>query len=84
MAQKKYTVVFPIKHDGKSVKIGDTVQMDTELAEPLVKRGIIAPAKSEPVEPNSGMPDPVVGQPKPPEGAATQLTVDPGIPTQGA
>lgn len=84
MAKAKYTAVFPIKHDGKSYKNGESFQMETELAEPLVKRGIVAPTKSEPIEANSGMPDPIIGQPKPPEGAATQLTADPGIPTQGA
>lgn len=84
MAKTKYTAVFPIKHDGTTYKKGDSFQMDSDLAEPLVKRGIIAVVKSNPVEPNSGMPDPVIGQPKPPEGAATQLTADPAIPTQGA
>jgi hypothetical protein len=83
VAKAKYTAVFPIKHDGKNYKKDDSFQMDSDMAEPLVKRGIIAVSKSEPVEPNSGMPDPVVGQPKPPEGAAQQLTTDPGIPTKG-
>jgi hypothetical protein len=84
VAKQKYTVIFPIKHDGKNYKKGDTVQMDSEIANPLVMRGVLAASKAEPVEVNSGMPDPVVGQPRPPEGAATQLTADPGIPTQGA
>lgn len=83
MAQKSFSVIFPVQHDGKTYKKGSTVKMDDKSAAYLVARGIIAPAKEEPVDPNSGMADPIVGQPKAPEAAATQLTADPGIPQQG-
>lgn len=83
MAQKSFTVVFPVLHDGKLYKKGDTVKMEANAAAYLLARGVLAAGKEDPVDPNPGMPDPIVGQPKPPEGAATQLTQDPGIPTQG-
>lgn len=84
MAQKKYTVYFPLKHDGKDYKKDDTVQMEEEAAAYLVERGVIALGKSEPVEPNAGLPEPVIGEPKKQEGAAVQLTADPGTPIEGA
>lgn len=82
MAQKSFSVKYPIKHNGITYKKGDTVKMEPADAEYLVKRGILAQGKQDPVDANSGMPDAVIGEPKEPENAATQLTEDPGIPPE--
>lgn len=79
MAKKtNYTVVFKVKHDGKLYKPGDTVQMDPEQAEPLLRRGTLKDGPNAP-EPNPDMAPPVIGETKPLENSATdkQLTSDP-------
>lgn len=76
MAKKKYSVVFPVNHDGEKFKPGDSISLEDEHAEVLLKRGTIARGKA--VEPNAGLEDPKIGEPTKPEGAAQQLTADPG------
>lgn len=77
MSKKTYTVVYRLKHDGTTYKPGDTIQMDSEQAIPLLSRGALADGKSK-SEPNSGLPDPMIGKPKEPEHKAEKLTADPG------
>lgn len=77
MAKKNFTVVFPIKADGKQYKPGETIQLDPKEAEVLVRRGVLSAGKKEPVEANPGMPEPKKGEPKPPENTTKQQTADP-------
>lgn len=77
MAKKMYTAVYKLKHDGVTYKPGETLQIEPEAAETLLARGVLTDGKSK-SEPNSGLPDPVVGKPKEPEHKAEKLTADPG------
>ncbi len=47
----KYTVTSPIKHKGKRIEPGKTVDMDEETAQPLIDAGALAapekPAKKK-------------------------------------
>lgn len=75
MAEKSYTVVYPVKHDGKSYKPGNSVKMEPEQAKELLDRGVLSDGKAK--ESNSGMADPIKGKPKEPEGKAKKKTDDP-------
>lgn len=75
MSEKSYTVVYPVKHDGKSYKPGSVVKMEQEQAKELLNRGVLSDGKTK--ESNSGMAEPVKGKPKDPEGKAEKKTDDP-------
>jgi hypothetical protein len=57
MSKKNYTVLSPIRHDGKDYEIGGTIGMDNEQASTLVEIGVLSYMGGfAPVEKSAGAP----------------------------